>query len=149
MIEAIQITREFRYQGILLSDLGENFTPEYIKDFYAGTYPALTNAEIQDKGISDDKHVYELCTKVATKGWRRSAINKLSEKKINQKRKKSNKPNGDSINISPPWYTKLGDRPVTNGYYFPRTVRTSYPEISRTSPHHGGWSDGLPEWTIR
>ncbi|MGB3588911.1 MAG: PRTRC system protein C [Tunicatimonas sp.] len=68
MIEAIQITREFRYQGITLTDLGENFTPEYIKDFYAGTYPALTNAEIQDNGISDDKHIYTFSTKVATKG---------------------------------------------------------------------------------
>lgn len=68
MIEAIKITREFRFNGIILPDVDESFTPSYIQDFYAGMYPSLTNAQIEDKGIQDDKHVFEFFTKVATKG---------------------------------------------------------------------------------
>ena len=68
MIHAIQIKRKFKFNDIVLPDLGENFTPNYIKDFYASMYPSLTNAQTEDKGIKGDVHVYEFKTKVGVKG---------------------------------------------------------------------------------
>ena len=68
MLETIQITREFRYGDRLLPDPAPTFTKEAVKDFYTAQYSELTNAQIQDLGIQDDKHIYEFKTKVGVKG---------------------------------------------------------------------------------
>lgn len=68
MIQTVQITREFRYQDLVLPDPSETLSAEAVKDFYASQYPALTNAQINDLGIENDKHVYSFAGKVGTKG---------------------------------------------------------------------------------
>ena len=49
--------RIFKFRGQLLPDPGEGFTPEMVKELYAGQYPDLANAQ-----------VVEFVPRVGTKG---------------------------------------------------------------------------------
>ncbi|WKN46452.1 PRTRC system protein C [Tunicatimonas pelagia] len=67
-METIQITREFKFNGIVLPDISEVMSPEQVMDFYSSQYPELTNAQVQRLGIQDDKQKFEFKTKVGIKG---------------------------------------------------------------------------------
>jgi len=51
-----------------LEDLNSNLTAEEIKDLYSTQHPELVNASIVNKGIENDKIVYEFKTIAGTKG---------------------------------------------------------------------------------
>lgn len=68
MSKAKALTREFKYNGMTLPDLGGNLTPSQVKDAYANTYGDLTNAIVKGPDYTGDKEVYTFQTSVGTKG---------------------------------------------------------------------------------
>lgn len=67
-IEIRPLARVFQYNGMTLTDIDPNMTPEDVRDVYAAQYGELTTAEIIDHGIENDKHRYEFRKQVGTKG---------------------------------------------------------------------------------
>ncbi|CAJ0740877.1 PRTRC system protein C [Ralstonia mannitolilytica] len=67
-MEAIQLHREFRYNGVRLADPSPNFTLEQVRDFYANTYPEILNADIEGPAIEGAQQVYTFRRAVGTKG---------------------------------------------------------------------------------
>ena len=55
-------------QEIRLTDPNERFTITEVQNFYAGTYPILTNAKITGPGIKDDEAQYRFESTMGTKG---------------------------------------------------------------------------------
>lgn len=60
--------REFLFNKINLRDPGPDMTPQQVKEFYAGTYPELTTAEIEGPEAVGTKTRYEFRKAVGTKG---------------------------------------------------------------------------------
>lgn len=67
-IEIKPLPRVFQYNGMTLTDIDPNMTPEDVRDVYAAQYGELTTAEIIDHGIEKDTHRYEFRKQVGTKG---------------------------------------------------------------------------------
>jgi PRTRC genetic system protein C len=55
-------------QDIRLADPNELFTVTDVQNFYAGTYPVLTNAKITGPEIKDDEAQYRFESTIGTKG---------------------------------------------------------------------------------
>ncbi|MBB5395146.1 PRTRC system protein C [Mucilaginibacter sp. AK015] len=55
-------------QEIRLTDPNGTFTIAEVKNFYAGTYPILTNAKISGPEIKDDEAQYKFESTMGTKG---------------------------------------------------------------------------------
>ena len=55
-------------QEIRLTDPNDAFTITDVQNFYAGTYPVLTNAKIIGPEIKDDEAVYRFESMMGTKG---------------------------------------------------------------------------------
>ncbi|UOE50892.1 PRTRC system protein C [Mucilaginibacter sp. SMC90] len=55
-------------QEIPLTDPNPAFSPEGVMDFYAGTYPILTNARLTGPEIKQDKIQYRFESTLGTKG---------------------------------------------------------------------------------
>lgn len=55
-------------QIIELEDINVDLTPETIQELYSVQYPELVNATITNRGIENDKIVYEFNTIAGTKG---------------------------------------------------------------------------------
>ena len=66
-LERIFIHKE-NGQDIRLSDPGEAFSPEAALNFYANTYPILTNAKVSGPEIKDDEIQYKFVSTMGTKG---------------------------------------------------------------------------------
>jgi PRTRC genetic system protein C len=60
--------RSFSYNGIKLVDPDASMTPEAVRDFYAGTYPQLTNASIKGPTVNNNVAAFDFKPVVATKG---------------------------------------------------------------------------------
>ncbi len=60
--------RAFKFNGIALQDPDPKMTPQQVKDFYAGIYPELTNAEIEGPEQKGATLQYEFRKAVGTKG---------------------------------------------------------------------------------
>ncbi len=73
-MQTIQLTREFRYNGVRLADPSPNFTLEQVRDFYANTYPEILNAEIDGPAIEGEQQVYSFRRAVGTKGNELAAL---------------------------------------------------------------------------
>lgn len=58
--------RKFVYNGAELEDTGG--TPDEVRKFYAGMYPALTNAALVGPKTSGQDEVYEFKVSAGTKG---------------------------------------------------------------------------------
>jgi len=43
-------------------------SPENVVNVYAGTYPEITNGNLEYKGIIDNYEIYEITTVIGTKG---------------------------------------------------------------------------------
>lgn len=59
--------RILKYKGNILPDPGPEFTPEQVRDLYAGQFPELNNARIQvhkEGGVQ----TVEFAVQVGTKG---------------------------------------------------------------------------------
>lgn len=63
-----KLPRIFKYNEMVLDDPDIAMSPEAVKDFYAETYPELTQAEITGPETTDEGLVYELGKTVGTKG---------------------------------------------------------------------------------
>ncbi|MFV8526716.1 PRTRC system protein C [Ralstonia pseudosolanacearum] len=68
MMQAIQLTREFRYSGVRLADPSPRFTLEQVRDFYANTYPEILNADIDGPSVEGTLQVYGFRRAVGRKG---------------------------------------------------------------------------------
>ncbi|RYZ51588.1 MAG: PRTRC system protein C [Sphingobacteriales bacterium] len=55
-------------QEVRLSDLDKNFSAEATLNFYAHTYPILTNAKIVGPEIKKDEVQYRFVSVIGTKG---------------------------------------------------------------------------------
>jgi len=55
-------------QEIPLTDPNEGFSPEAVMNFYAATYPILTNARLTGPEIRNDKIQYRFESTMGTKG---------------------------------------------------------------------------------
>lgn len=55
-------------QDIRLTDPNEQFTINEVQNFYAGTYPILTNAKVIGPDIRDDEAQYRFESTIGTKG---------------------------------------------------------------------------------
>jgi len=55
-------------QEIRLNDPNDTFTIAEVQNFYAGTYPILTNAKITGPDIKDDEAQYRFESTMGTKG---------------------------------------------------------------------------------
>lgn len=55
-------------QEIRLTDPNDRFTIAEVQNFYAGTYPILTNAKITGPDIRDDEAQYRFESTIGTKG---------------------------------------------------------------------------------
>jgi len=66
------IKREFTFEvnneTITMQDPNESLTPEEVCSLFSNTYPELTNANVENKGIVEDKNVFEFNTVLGTKG---------------------------------------------------------------------------------
>jgi PRTRC genetic system protein C len=55
-------------QEIRLTDPNENFTVADVQNFFAGTYPVLTNAKVTGPVIKDDEAQYRFESTMGIKG---------------------------------------------------------------------------------
>lgn len=55
-------------QEIRLTDPNDQFTIMDVQNFYAGTYPVLTNAKVVGPDIKDDEMQYRFESTMGTKG---------------------------------------------------------------------------------
>jgi PRTRC genetic system protein C len=55
-------------QEIRLTDPNENFTVADVQNFFAGTYPVLTNAKVTGPEIKDDEVQFRFESTMGTKG---------------------------------------------------------------------------------
>lgn len=68
-MEATAITRFFKYKNQTLEDINPKFSVEMVLNHYAGVYPELTNAIIENKGIQNNNQLlYEFKNTIGTKG---------------------------------------------------------------------------------
>jgi PRTRC genetic system protein C len=68
-----QLTREFRYNGVVLADPNSGFTLTQVRDFYANVYPEIVSADIEGPEQLGAKVVYTFRRAVGTKGGARFA----------------------------------------------------------------------------
>ena len=62
------LTREFRYNGVVLADPNQSFTLTQVRDFYANVYPEITSADIEGPEQVGAKAIYTFRRAVGTKG---------------------------------------------------------------------------------
>lgn len=67
------LTREFRYNGVVLADPNQAFTLPQVRDFYANVYPEITSADIEGPEQVGAKAIYTFRRAVGTKGAGRAA----------------------------------------------------------------------------
>lgn len=75
------LTREFRYNGVVLADPNQAFTLPQVRDFYANVYPEITSADIEGPEQVGAKAIYTFRRAVGTKGAsaREAALQRLRE----------------------------------------------------------------------
>ncbi len=63
------VKRTFAYSGMVLADPDTDMTPVDVAQFYAASFPELTNCEVSDEGIAaDGTHRFAFQRVVGTKG---------------------------------------------------------------------------------
>jgi len=68
-----KLTREFRYNGVVLADPAPSFSLPQVRDFYANVYPEITSADIEGPEQVGGKQIYTFRRAVGTKGAGRAA----------------------------------------------------------------------------
>jgi len=72
MLVATKLQRIFSFndkgQEIKLADPSASFSPEAVLNFYAQTYPILTNAKIDGPVIKNDAIQFSFVSTIGTKG---------------------------------------------------------------------------------
>lgn len=62
------LTREFRYNGVVLADPAPMLSLPQVRDFYANVYPEITSADIEGPEHVGAKAIYTFRRAVGTKG---------------------------------------------------------------------------------
>lgn len=62
------LTREFRYNGVVLPDPAATLSLPQVRDFYANVYPEITSADIEGPVQTGGKILYTFRRAVGTKG---------------------------------------------------------------------------------
>lgn len=62
------LTREFRYNSVVLADPSPALTLPQVRDFYANVYPEITSADIEGPQQTGAKAIYTFRRAVGTKG---------------------------------------------------------------------------------
>jgi PRTRC genetic system protein C len=62
------LERSFSFNGMTLPDPDASMTTTHVRDFYAGTYPELNNADIKGPVASSGKNVYTFNVKTGPLG---------------------------------------------------------------------------------
>jgi len=62
------LTREFRYNSVVLADPNPTLTLHQVRDFFANVYPEITSADIEGPVQTGAKEVYTFRRAVGTKG---------------------------------------------------------------------------------
>jgi len=62
------LTREFRYNSVVLADPNPTLTLQQVRDFFANVYPEITSADIEGPVQAGAKEVYTFRRAVGTKG---------------------------------------------------------------------------------
>lgn len=62
------LTREFKYNGVVLLDPGAGMDPAAVRTFYAVRYPELVNAVVEGPETKGGKMVYTFKKSAETKG---------------------------------------------------------------------------------
>lgn len=68
------LTREFRYNGVVLADPSPALTLHQVRDFFANVYPEITSADIEGPVQTGAKEVYTFRRAVGTKGARLTRV---------------------------------------------------------------------------
>lgn len=68
MSEVTDAKREFKYGQLVLQDPDINMTPDQVKEFYASSYPELTQSVIEGPDYKEDTVEYTFKKAVGTKG---------------------------------------------------------------------------------
>lgn len=67
-MEIKELTREFRYNGVVLPDPNQGFSLSQVRDFYATVYAEITSADIEGPEQVGAKAIYKFRRAVGTKG---------------------------------------------------------------------------------
>lgn len=62
------LTREFRYNSVVLADPNPALTLVQVRDFFANVYPEITSADIEGPVQTGAKEIYTFRRAVGTKG---------------------------------------------------------------------------------
>jgi PRTRC genetic system protein C len=67
-IEVSKLERVFIHKGTRLPDPDSSWSADQVLQFYSNQYPELTNANVGEFRIEDDKQIFDFKTTVGTKG---------------------------------------------------------------------------------
>ena len=67
-LQLIAVTRSFSFNGRKLADPDPRWSVAQVRQFYAGMYPSLTNAEVQDEQGANNEIHYTFVKVHGTKG---------------------------------------------------------------------------------
>lgn len=85
-LQAVSIQREFKYNGMTLTDPSPSKTPDQVRVFFAAQYPELTNAVVEGPVTKSGKSTYTFARAAGSKGasqlasLQRIAVEGLSDK---------------------------------------------------------------------
>lgn len=67
-MNAIKITRTFKFGSIELADPDSEMSPQEVLEHYSSAYPQFNNATVKDNGIQGEQHVYRIATSTGHNG---------------------------------------------------------------------------------
>jgi len=67
-MEVKALARKFMFNSLKLDDPNPAWSPDQVREFFATTYPDLTNAEIEGPEIKDGEAIFAIRRQVGTKG---------------------------------------------------------------------------------
>lgn len=67
-MQVLDLTREFKYNGVKLADPNPQLGPEQVKEFYASQYPELLNALVEGPVTKNGVAAYSFTRAAGVKG---------------------------------------------------------------------------------
>jgi len=72
-MQVLDLTREFKYNGVKLADPNPQLGPEQVKEFYASQYPELLNAVVEGPVTKNGVAAYSFTRAAGAKGAARKS----------------------------------------------------------------------------
>jgi PRTRC genetic system protein C len=73
-LQATTIQREFKYNGMTLTDPSPSKTPDQVRLFFAAQYPELTNAVIEGPTTKQGRSTYTFARAAGSKGASQATV---------------------------------------------------------------------------